>query len=266
MTAPADVKEFHKYAFAIPRTTTLSFKYDKAAGEVKQTWKVDTEALKGDEKQTVMGWIPHHYRTTVMSVPFASYEYPTVRGKMKTTIANSVDITYKFTGILPILPAPVKSGGPHDFNPEQMKTYLTAYGGFNDFRDATYWGGKDVLQTAWAMTEAKLLERPFLRRRQGAPEGGPHGLVYLRPGRSRQEVLLLLPELQGAGRLARGVLDLSVHRSSLPLRLFHDGLRAARPRGPAVAEGFWPNGPAGRQGICQLGPQRQDVPLLPHVG
>jgi endoglucanase Acf2 len=160
LTDPKDVQEFHKYAFAIPRTTTLSFKYDKTAGDVKQTWKVDTEALKGDEKRTVMGWIPHHYRTTVVSAPFAPFEYTTVRGKMKTTIANSVDITYKFPGILPVLPAPEKCGKANDYNPEQMKTYLKAYGGFKEFRDATYWGGKDVLQTAWAMAMAKLVNDP----------------------------------------------------------------------------------------------------------
>ena len=133
-----------------------------------------------------MGWIPHHYRTTVVSVPFASYEYTTVRGKMKTTIANSVDITYKFTGILPIYPAPEKSGGPHDYNPDQMKKYLTAYGGFNEFRDGTYWGGKDVLQTAWAMTAAKLLNDPsYAADKEHLKAASPTGLPTIPRGTTR---------------------------------------------------------------------------------
>jgi endoglucanase Acf2 len=157
LTDVKDVKDFHKYAFAIPRTTTLSWKYDKVAGTVKQTWAVAADALKGTEKQVIMGWIPHHYQTTKLSVPFAGYEYATPRGKMKTTIGSSCDITYNFSGILPAFPAPAKSGGVHDYNPDQMAKYLTAYAGFNDYRDATYWGGKDILQKAWAMTDAKLL-------------------------------------------------------------------------------------------------------------
>ena len=156
-----DIATYAKYAYAVPRKTTLTWKYDKVAGEVKQTWTVTTEALKGKETQIVQGFIPHHYRTTKLGFEFTGMEYTCPRGKMKTAVGNSFDITYSFSGMLPMQPMPQKTGLANDYDEARMKDFLAKYATHDKLiKDGTYWGGKELLQWGQFMNIASQLKDP----------------------------------------------------------------------------------------------------------
>jgi endoglucanase Acf2 len=156
-----DMATYAKIAYAIPRKTTLSWKYDKTAGEVKQTWTVATESLKGNQKEILQGFIPHHYRTTKLGFKFTGPEYNCPRGKIKTAVGNAFDITYPFSGMLPMQPAPQVTGLANDFDPARMKDFLDKYTTREKLiKDGTYWGGKELLQWGQFMNVAAQLRDP----------------------------------------------------------------------------------------------------------
>ena len=161
LTDAKDMATLAKYAYAIPRKTTLSWKYDKTAAEVKQTWAVTAEPLKGTETQVVQGFIPHHYRATKRNFEFAGLEYTCPRGKMKTAVGNSFDIAYKFNGFLPLQPIPQKTGLANDYNEATMKDYLEKYATHDKLiKDGTYWGGKELMQWGQMLNIAQQMKDP----------------------------------------------------------------------------------------------------------
>jgi endoglucanase Acf2 len=168
LPAAKDIGTFAKYAYAIPRQTTLSWKYDPAAGEVKQTWTVKTEALQGANTQVIQGYLPHAYRTTKHSFEFAPFEYGSPRGTIKTAIGNSFDLTYPFVGLLPIMPAPQKTGLANDYSEAKMKEFVAAYATNDKLRkDGTYWGGKEIAQWGWFAHIAAQLHDPNEEKLRG---------------------------------------------------------------------------------------------------
>jgi endoglucanase Acf2 len=156
-----DISTFAKCAYAIPRKTTLSWKYDPKAGEVKQTWTVTTEPLKGSQNEIVQGWIPHHYRTTKLGFKLADMEYACPRGKLKTAVGNTFEITYPFVGLLPMQPAPEKTGLANDFDEARMRDFLAKYATHDKLGQAgTYWGGKELLQWGQYMNIGVQMKDP----------------------------------------------------------------------------------------------------------
>jgi endoglucanase Acf2 len=142
------------YAYAIPRNTIFSSTYDPTKGEVDTTWKIETDALQGTNKDVLQGWLPHHYRTTKQDLKFTPLEYATVRGKLKTTPGQQFAIAWPFNGIPPLLPAPIATAGQaHAFDKDRMKSYIDGYvqahsskTGKDRYGKDTYWGGKDLTQ------------------------------------------------------------------------------------------------------------------------
>jgi len=141
-----DFEYFHRYAYAIPRDTKISWQYDAAKGMVATNWKITTELLKGTEKQIIQGWIPHHYRITTNNLSFNNLEYLTPRGKLRCTTGNEFTISYPYQGILPNLPAPKKIGGTGDYDSARLHTYFEDLLQKPKFGADTYWGGKDILR------------------------------------------------------------------------------------------------------------------------
>jgi endoglucanase Acf2 len=146
LPTPKDLEYFHSYAYAVPRNTELSWKYDATKGAVTTNWKITTESLKGDQKQIIQGWIPHHYHSTTNNLAFNDVTYITARGTMKCTAGNEFSITFPYSGILPNLPAPKAIGGAHDYDQARMHTYLDDVASKPKFGADTYWGGKDILR------------------------------------------------------------------------------------------------------------------------
>ena len=167
LSDPKDIATYAKYAYAIPRKTTLSWKYDKSAGEVKQTWSVTAEPLRGNNTQIVQGFIPHQYRTTKRSFEFSPIEYTCPRGKMKTAIGNSFDIAYSFSGFLPLQPVPQKTGLANDYDEAKMRDYLAKYATHDQLiKDGTYWGGKELLQWGQFMNIAYQMKDPTAEKHE----------------------------------------------------------------------------------------------------
>jgi len=156
--AGADLDYMSKHAFAIPRDTTMEYEYSVERAEVVETWALETEALQGENLDTIQGWLPHTYNSTTTNIDFAKPTYSTPRGVMKTAVGHGGwTVAYPFTGITPVAPAPQKTGGAGDYDVAAMKKFVSSYSKRTTYGGDTYWGGKDVLQFAEYMTMAKQI-------------------------------------------------------------------------------------------------------------
>lgn len=170
---------FHGYAYAIPRDTRVSWRYEPAQAQVVTTWKITTQPLKGTNTQIVQGWLPHHYRGTTQALAFNPLEYLTPRGKLRCATGNEFIIAYPFTGILPNLPAPKKTGGAHDYDPARMQGYLAEIAAKPKFGADTYWGGKDILRFGQgALMAQQTKDASFTAFRDGLRTGMADWFTY----------------------------------------------------------------------------------------
>jgi len=172
---------FHKYAFAVPRDTKLSWNYDRAAGAISTTWTVTTDLLKGTERGVIQGWLPHHWRDGKTDSKFADVEYRTIRGTLRCAAGEKFTLTYPYNGVLPNLPTPdVKSG----YDPGRLKTYLADY--FADRKPPlggdTYGGGKDLQRFAQAAFMAKQTGDPSFDAIVGKLRGEMENWLTFTPG------------------------------------------------------------------------------------
>jgi endoglucanase Acf2 len=154
----ADLDAMSQHAFAIPRDTTMEYDYSVEKAEVVETYDIKTEALQGTDLDTVQGWLPHTYNSTTTNIDFAKPTYTTPRGVMKTAVGHGGwTVSYPFTGITPVAPAPQKTGGTNEYDVAAMKKFVASYSKRTEYGGDTYWGGKDVLQFAEYMTMAKQI-------------------------------------------------------------------------------------------------------------
>ncbi len=101
---------YDTYARNKPTNTTYSWDYQIAAGNISTEFKLETKnlhtAVTGG--QTLMAFLPHHYRNTTSNLSFISAaDYQVILGKMHTAIGNDFTINYKFSGLPPYLPEPL---------------------------------------------------------------------------------------------------------------------------------------------------------------
>ncbi len=150
-----DLETFYQHAFAIPRKTTVSWKYDPAKAQVATTWTIETESLKHGQTQILQGWLPHHWRETTHDLKFNSIDYLSPRGRLKCATGRSFTITYPFTGIIPNLPAPKTLPGANPYDPARMNEYLSMLAADPKYGEDTYWGGKDILRLGQAALMAQ---------------------------------------------------------------------------------------------------------------
>jgi endoglucanase Acf2 len=154
----ADLNAMSKNAFAIPRNTTMEYAYSVEKAEVVETYDIETEALQGTELDTIQGWLPHTYNSTTTNIDFAKPTYMTPRGVMKTAVGHGDwTVTYPFTGITPVAPAPQKTGKANEYDIAAMEKFVSSYSKRTEYGGDTYWGGKDVVQLAEYMTMAKQI-------------------------------------------------------------------------------------------------------------
>ncbi|OUE21545.1 F5/8 type C domain protein [Clavibacter michiganensis] len=154
----ADLDDMSAHAFAIPRDTTMEHEYSAERAEVVETYAIETEALQGTDLDTIQGWLPHTYNSTTTDIDFAPSTYATPRGLMRTAIGHGGwQVTYPFTGITPVAPAPQETGRAHDYDVAVMQDFVRSYAERTGYGGDTYWGGKDVLQLAEYMTMAKQI-------------------------------------------------------------------------------------------------------------
>lgn len=148
---------FHEYAFAIPRDTRLSWKYDRQAGRLSTALKISTELLKPNAKPAVIqGFLPHHWRENIAPLQLDGPSYTTIRGTLKCTAGNEFTLAYPFQGIVPNLPAAsgLKTSRTKELLAKFYADPAKKLGG------DTYWGGKEVERYAQAAFIAAQTKDP----------------------------------------------------------------------------------------------------------
>lgn len=162
-----DLGTFASYAYVIPRSTDISWNYDEKSGKVRTDFKVTTKNLNGGaERDVLQGFIPHHYKRSVVDFGFTDYTYATPRGKMKMASGQNFSVTYDFKGILPYYAAPKEmSDLKNPYNRTRMVQLISEYANKGSFGGDTYWGGKGLIQMglymtfAYEMGEMELFEK-----------------------------------------------------------------------------------------------------------
>lgn len=117
---------YDNYARNKPTNTTYSWDYQIAAGNISTTFKVDTKNLQTltTGGQTMMSFLPHHYRNTTTSFSFVGgADYQVIVGKMHTAIGSDFTVNYKFGGMPPYLPEPLDMTATQK---SRLNTMLTA--------------------------------------------------------------------------------------------------------------------------------------------
>lgn len=160
LTAKTDLATFQKYAYAIPRSSRMTWTYSPEKAEVETQWHLDTQVLQGTEKRLIQGWLPHHYRGTQNNLTFNSLSYLTPRGTMKCAVGTDFSIAYPFRGFPPMSPPPRKVGLPHDYDETRMRDYLARHATRDKVADDTYWSGKSLTTAAQYVFIANQLKDP----------------------------------------------------------------------------------------------------------
>lgn len=161
LPSEAELAEYAKYAYSVPRDTRLSWSYDENSSLLKTTWHVDADNLRtpGAAASVMQGFLPHAYKYWVNGPVLDGPEYMSPRGSLRMAQAsadNTWSYAYRFTGILPYYAAPaVDSSLPNPYRPEIMQGLMNKYAASGTFGDDTYWGGKGLLQMALNMTFAR---------------------------------------------------------------------------------------------------------------
>lgn len=188
------LSEFAGYAYARPTGSTYSWSYSKAGGSLSTTFTLSTSSLQSSQTNTLMGWLPHHYRTTTSANSYKAYTYLTPRGAMKVTAGTSGTVTYPFRGIAPMLPAPKVNGLANDYNVSRMNTYIANFAPTHPGNIAdTYWGGKDLAISAQFLGFANQLQNSsnFMSLKTGLKSKLTDWMSYT-PGES-QDFFAMLP-------------------------------------------------------------------------
>ena len=150
------------YATAVIRSTKVEWKYDESKAELLTTWGVATEDLTGKEANPValQGFQPHHLKRTKPQFKcIDGLAWQTPRGKQRVAAGNSLSIVYDFPGMLPYWAVPIaEARGPSPasaYSAALFKELVADYAAQGSFGGDTYWGGKGLLQMAFAMIGAR---------------------------------------------------------------------------------------------------------------
>ncbi len=157
----AALGEIAPYATAVIRSTKVEWKYDESKAEVLTTWGVATEDLTGKEANPValQGFQPHHLKRTKPQFKcIDGLAWQTPRGKQRVAAGNSLSIVYDFPGMLPYWAVPgnpERGTGEGAYSAALFKELVADYASRGSFGGDTYWGGKGLLQMAFAMMGAR---------------------------------------------------------------------------------------------------------------
>ncbi|WP_299315001.1 glycosyl hydrolase [uncultured Aquimarina sp.] len=99
------IVNYEKFAFVFPGNTQVDWDYDETNGKVRTTFNVVPDVKEGSYDQVLQGLLPHQWdRLASDSSRPVGYEYPSVRGTIKTLESNTFIVENTFSGILPTLP------------------------------------------------------------------------------------------------------------------------------------------------------------------
>ncbi len=99
------INEYEQYAYVFPDKTTVDWNYNETSGSVRTTFTVTPDVKEGNNTKVLQGLLPHQWDRLASDSPRpAGYNYPSVRGTIKTLSSNSFVVENTFSGILPTLP------------------------------------------------------------------------------------------------------------------------------------------------------------------
>lgn len=145
--SPSTLKWFEKLAHNHVVDTELTFSIED--GNLRSAYRFETRAMEGDGSETIFALYPHHWKYS--NAELSSFQYDSVRGKMKVASGDGFKTSVPIQGVLPILPA----DGIQDR--DRLIAYLRQEANRKPpkFRD-TYWEGKHLgsLATLAGIAEA----------------------------------------------------------------------------------------------------------------
>jgi endoglucanase Acf2 len=148
-------EEMASFATACVRSTRMDWVYDEEGSSVTTTFHVEAEDLrgKGGAAQVLQGFLPHHLNGTMPQFEtVGNLSWATPRGKLEVAKGNDLKIVQTFPGLVPYW-AMIPKGRAAVLS-RLVKTYAEK----GTFGKDTYWGGKGLLQMAFAMMAARELE------------------------------------------------------------------------------------------------------------
>ena len=154
---------FYRHAYALPRSSTVSWDYNEDAATVSTTWSLETEVLRGSDNGVLQGFLPHHLKYTKTNFSLTGVEYLSARGQVRCATGNDFKISYSFDGALSHLPAPETVPDKNNqYSAGQMASYLSEFAQSNVLRGEanTYTSGKSLTKFARFLTQADVLNDP----------------------------------------------------------------------------------------------------------
>lgn len=147
-------EQAESYAFRIPTSTRIDYKYVAAEAQLKTSFHVGYRDVKATSANGVLqGFLPHHYyNTTGLGETGSLAKYATPRGEMRLARGNDFQVNYTVHGMLPYFPAP--DFDLDGFSMERMKQLTAEYAQKGTFGADTYWGGKGLTQMMHYMSFA----------------------------------------------------------------------------------------------------------------
>ncbi|MDR0414328.1 MAG: glycoside hydrolase family 3 C-terminal domain-containing protein [Prevotellaceae bacterium] len=92
-----------------PGSTEFRYDYKVSEGRVEVTFALKPQSMEtGVAAQTMMCFLPHHYRSTANSFEWTSgADYSTFLGTLRTSVDSTFTFSYSFGGMPPYLPEPL---------------------------------------------------------------------------------------------------------------------------------------------------------------
>jgi endoglucanase Acf2 len=148
--SPATLQAFAQYAYSFVTDTRADWAYDEASARVQTTFTVTTVAKEGAQRGTIFALYPHQWKNS--GATLLAYQYPTVRGLMKTVAGSSFSTNLTFHGVLPMLPKEPGNLSAADYG-QLIRSSLEPA---NPPAADTYWTGKELGRLATLAPIAEL--------------------------------------------------------------------------------------------------------------
>jgi endoglucanase Acf2 len=141
---PETLELFSKHAYAFIRDTQAAWQYDQAGSAVETQFSASTQAMEGANTTTILGLYPHHWHQNPSVAGRLGAGYDTVRGSIKTLVANEFKTSNRYLGWVPFWPAAPAQAGGHNLKDVMSIDLRNARRLLDQGGDFPYWAGKGL--------------------------------------------------------------------------------------------------------------------------
>ncbi len=146
----SEAQYYHDHAFVKTMHGEVTYVVDHETSIVHTTYQNAVQYVKGEKTTPVQFLLPHHYVNS--DVALTSYEFETVRGKLKLMEGRTFTTQLAFNGLLPAMTNPTNS----EFSTTAMNSYLTDLNTRTEIDDTSnflndegpYWNSKAIYPLA----------------------------------------------------------------------------------------------------------------------